>query len=112
MNNGLYNKLKEQMIAYDETYKKLAVSIKNERSESDHTTTEFLWGDEHSIKMEILSLLQSAGKSFPDYLLKLLEELCPNAYEQVKDLSGKRLIDAINKINTKTTDNFYFMKLK
>lgn len=112
MNTGLYNKLKEQMIAYDETYKKLAVSIKNERSESGHTNMEFLWGDEHSIKMEILNLLQSAGRSFPDYLLKLLEELCPNAYEQVKDLSGRRLVDAINKTNTKTTDDFYFMKLK
>lgn len=112
MNIGLYNKLKEQMIVYDETYKKLAVSIKSETSESGHTNTEFLWGDEHSIKMEILNLLQSAGRSFPEYLLKLLEELCPNAYEQVKGLSGKRLIDAINKINTKTTDNFYFMKLK
>jgi len=104
-----YTKLEDLLIQYDETYRKLVESSRNEGSESSHTNTEFLWGDIHSLQNEVSSLLLANRRTGLDILRQFLKEHCPNTYEEIKDLSDKQFTKAMPKLKTKTKDNFYFI---
>lgn len=104
-----YTKLEDLLIQYDETYRKLVESSRNERSESGHTNTEFLWGDIHSLQEEVSHFLLANRRTGLDMLRQFLKEHCPNTYEEIKDLSDKQFTKAMPKLKTKTKDNFYFI---
>lgn len=115
MNLRLYEELKELLLLYNETYKKYTKALNKEKNEEDHVQVEFLSGDLYRIKDDIFTLFESCGrnpKKLRELILKLLEELCPNAHENLKDLSGKQFVNALVKLNTKKTDNFYFVEFK
>ena len=104
-----YNKLKDLLIQYDETYRKVVESSRNERSEYDHTNTEFLWGDIHSLQVEISRILSANRRTGLDMLRQFLKEHCPNTYEEIKDLSDTQFTKVFPKLKTKTKDDFYFI---
>ena len=97
------------MIQYDETYKKLVASSRNEGSESNHTNTEFLWGDIHSLQNEVSSLLLANRRTGLSMLRQFLKEHCPNTYEEIKDLSDRQFHNSMMTLKTKTNDDFYFI---
>ena len=104
-----YTELEALLIRYDETYSKVRKSMRNERNEYDHTNTEFLWGDIHSLQNEVSSLLLANRRTGLSMLRQFLKEHCPNTYEEIKDLSDKQFTKAMPKLKTKTKDNFYFI---
>ena len=104
-----YTELEALLIKYDETYSKVRKSMRNERNEYDHTQTEFLWGDIHSLQDEIVRILKANNRTYLDMLRRFLKEHCPNTYEEIKDLSDRQFHNSMMTLKTKTNDDFYFI---